>query len=138
LLLALGAVRDPALAARTLELALNQEIPATFAANLIAAVASEHPELAFEFAVAHEGAVLDRVEAASRWAFIPMLPSSSADAAMVEQVQAYVERSVPPDARQAAAVAMADIRFRADVKARQQPVLEAWISRAAADELPRS
>ena len=41
---------DPALAARTLELALTQEIPATFAANLMAAVASEHPELAFEFA----------------------------------------------------------------------------------------
>ena len=138
LLLALGAVRDPALAARTLELALTQEIPATFAANLIAAVASEHPELAFDFAVAHEGAVLDRVEAASRWAFIPTLPASSAHAAMAEQVQAYVERSVPPDARQAATVAMAEIRFRADVKARQQPALEAWLRRAAADELPRS
>jgi hypothetical protein len=57
---------------------------------------------------------------------------------VAEQVQAYVERSVPPDARQAAAVAMADIRFRADVKARQQPVLEAWMRRAAAGELPRS
>jgi aminopeptidase N len=138
LLLALGAARDPALAARTLELALTQEVPTTFAANLIAAVSSEHPELAFEFAVVHEGAVLDRVEASSRWAFIPMLPANSADAAMAEKVQAYVERSVPPDARQAAAVAMAEIRFRAGVKARQQPALEAWMRRAAADGLPRS
>jgi hypothetical protein len=45
---------------------------------------------------------------------------------------------VPPDARQAAAVAMAEIRFRADVKARQQPALEAWIRRAAEDGFPRS
>ena len=138
LLLALGAARDPALAARTLELALTQEIPVTFAANLIAAVSSEHPELAFEFAVANERAVLDRVEASSRWASIPLLTDNSTDAAMAEKVQAYVERSVPPDARQAAAVAMAEIRFRAGVKARQQPALEAWMRRAAADGPPRS
>jgi len=105
---------------------------------MIATVASEHPELAFEFAVAHEDAVLDRVEASSQWAFIPMLPASSADAAMAGQVQAYVERSVPPDARQAAAVAMAEIRFRAGVKARQQPALEAWVRRGAEDGFPGS
>jgi len=138
LLLALGATRDPALAASALELALTDEIPATVAAGMIATVASEHPELAFEFAVAHEDAVLDRVEASSQWAFIPMLPASSADAAMAGQVQAYVERSVPPDARQAAAVAMAEIRFRAGVKARQQPALEAWVRRGAEDGFPGS
>jgi aminopeptidase N len=138
LLLALGAARDPELAASTLELALTEEIPDTFAAGLIAAVASEHPALAFEFAVAHEDAVLDRVEASSRWAFIPALPASSADAAMAGRVQAYVERSVPPDARNAAAVAMAEIRFRADVKARQQPALESWVRQVADNGVPRT
>ena len=139
LLTALGAVRDPALAARTLEFALTAEVPASFAAGLIAAVSREHPELAFEFAVVHEGDVLDRVEAASRWAFIPMLPAGSADASMAERVQAYVERSVPPDARQAATVAMAEIRFRAGVKARQQPALESWLRRSAGiDQASRS
>ena len=138
LLLALGAVRDPELAASALELALTEEIPATFAAGLIAAVASEHPELAFEFAVAHEGAVLERVEASSRWAFIPSLPAGSANAATAGRVQAYVDRSVPPDARNAAEVAMAEIRFRAGVKARQQPALESWVREVADNGSPRS
>jgi hypothetical protein len=53
-------------------------------------------------------------------------------------VQAYVERSVPSDARKAAEVAMAEIRFRAGVKARQQPALESWVRQVAGSGAPRS
>jgi aminopeptidase N len=139
LLVALGAARDPALAARTLELALDREVPVTFAASVISTVSLDHPELAFEFAVAREGAVLDRVDAASRWAFIPALAASSSDVAMAERVRTYAEHSVPPDARQAATESIADILFRAEVKTRQQPAVEAWLHlRAVAGDVPRS
>jgi hypothetical protein len=82
--------------------------------------------------------VLGRVEASSRWAFIPSLPNGSANAATAGRVQVYVERSVPPDARNAAEVAMAEIRFRASVRARQQPALESWVREVADNGAPRS
>ena len=68
---ALGRAADPALVSRALALALSGEVPTTFASAVIATAAEEHPELVFDFAVANEKAVLDLVDAPSRWAFIP-------------------------------------------------------------------
>jgi aminopeptidase N len=124
---ALGAARDPGLASRALRLALSADAPQEFAVALIAQVSIEHPERAFEFAVANEGALLALVEAASRETFIPSLASTSADAAMIARVREYAERSLPTDARQAAEQSMADIRFRAEAAARQRPLLERWV-----------
>ena len=124
---ALGAARDPALAARTLEFAISPEAPRDSAVAMIAQVSYEHPELAFDFAVRHEEMVLALVEASSRNSFIPLLAAQSFDPAMVEKVRAYAERALPADARQSADTAMADIRYRADVRAKQLPVLERWV-----------
>jgi len=129
---ALGAARDPELAARTLEFAISPEAPRDSAAAMIAQVSYEHPELAFDFAVRHEAKVLDLVEASSRHSFIPLLAAQSFDPAMVEKVWAYAERSLPADARRSADTAMADIRYRAEVRARQVPVLERWVGSQAA------
>jgi aminopeptidase N len=128
----LGAVRDPALALRTLEFAISPEAPQDSAATMIAQVSYEHPELAFDFAVRHEEKVLALVEASSRSSFIPLLAAQSFDPAMVERVKAYAERSVPADARQSADTAIADIRYRAEVRARQVPVLDRWVRSQAA------
>ncbi len=124
---ALGRAVDPALASRALDLSLSGEVPTAFASGVIATAAAAHPRLVFDYAVAHEKAVLDLVEASSRWAFIPELAQTSEDTAMIEQVRAYAERSVPKDARQAAERVIADISFHAEVKERQLPTLEAWV-----------
>ena len=71
--------------------------------------------------------MLDLVDAPSRWAFIPGLALTSADAAMAQRVRAYTDRSIPKDARQEAQRVIADITFRAEVIARQLPALEAWL-----------
>jgi aminopeptidase N len=92
----------------------------------------EHPQLAFDFAIEREKAVLDLVESSSRWAFIPQLAKTSSDPALAAKVRAYVERSVPSDARQRAEQVIADITYRAEVKARQLPMLEAWVDQVAA------
>ncbi len=105
-------------------------MPTAFASGVIATAAEEHPELVFDFAVANEKAVLDVVDASSRWAFIPDLAQTSGDAAMAEQVRAYADRSIPKDARQSAERVIAEIKFRADVKARQLPALEAWLQQS--------
>ena len=127
---ALGRAADPALVSRALALALSGEVPTAFASGVIATAAEEHPELVFNFAVANEKAVLDLVDASSRWAFIPELAQTSGDAAMAEQVRAYADRSIPKDARQSAERVIAEIKFRADVKARQLPALEAWLQQS--------
>jgi len=124
---ALGRAIDPALVARALELSLAGEMPTTFASTVIATAAEEHPELVFDFAVANEKAVLNLVDAPSRWAFIPGLALTSANAAMAQRVRAYTDRSIPKDAQQEAQRVIADITFRAEVIARQLPTLEAWL-----------
>jgi hypothetical protein len=82
--------------------------------------------------------VLDLVEASSRWAFIPELAETSADPALATQVRAYAERSVPKDARQEAERVIADITYRAEVRARQLPTLETWVARLHGPSQPVS
>ena len=102
---------------------------------MISTAAKEHPELVFDYAVAHEKAVLDLVEASSRWAFIPELADTSADPALARQVRAYADRSVPKGAQQEAERVIADIMFQAEVRARQRPAVEAWMTRLDASLL---
>ena len=127
---ALGRAVDPALVSRALQLSLAGKLPTTFASGVIATAAEEHPDLVFHYAVANQKAVLDVVEASSRWAFIPDLAQTSGDAAMADEVRAYADRSIAKDARQSAERVMAEIEFRADVKARQLPALEAWLQQS--------
>jgi aminopeptidase N len=126
---ALGQPLDTALASRALDLALAPETPVVAAAWIIGNVAVNHPEKAFDFAVQHEQAVLEHVDAASRWAYIPRLASTSTDRAMADKVQAYTERSVPADARDAPRRTIAYIRLQATMKDRQVPALESWLRR---------
>ncbi len=126
---ALGQPLDTALASRALDLALAPATPNLAAARIIGNVAVNHPEKAFDFAVQHEQAVLEHVEAASRWGYIPRLASASTDRAMADKVQAYTERSVPADARDASRRTIAYIRLQAVMKDRQLPALEAWLRR---------
>jgi aminopeptidase N len=124
---ALGWTVDPVLAERALAFSLSNSMPEVFATNIVQAVALGHPELAFEFAVKNETAVLDLVEGASRWAFIPSLASTSDDLAMAGKVHVYTDRSVPADARQAAERAVAEISARVRSKEKLVPALEAWV-----------
>ena len=123
---ALGAVRDPLLAQRALELALSDVPPVTFAPGIMSAVGYEHPALAVDFALAHEQQVLARLEVSSRWAFIPELAETSSDAALAEKVRAYMQASTPADARQPAEAVIAGVLYRARVRTERLPELEAW------------
>jgi aminopeptidase N len=69
----LAASRDEALAKRALELALTDEPGATNSAGMISIVSGEHPDLAFDFAVAHRGQVDKLVDSTSRTRFYPVL-----------------------------------------------------------------
>jgi hypothetical protein len=123
----LGAVRDEALARRALALALTDEPGATNASQLIGAVAGVHPDLAFDFALAHREQVEALVDVSSRSRFLAGLGSGSSDAAMIDKLTRYAEAHMTPQSRAPVDRAIAGIRDRLRVRAQQRPLITAWL-----------
>ncbi|HEY1231234.1 MAG TPA: ERAP1-like C-terminal domain-containing protein, partial [Ramlibacter sp.] len=95
---ALTSVRDPALAERTLALAVSPDMPPSLAEHLVADVGREHTAQAWQFAVAHREALLKNLNAlAVDHAFADVVGGSAnrADADMMED---YVRKNFCPDA----------------------------------------
>ncbi|MGQ0559982.1 MAG: M1 family aminopeptidase [Sphingosinicella sp.] len=123
----LGGVRDEALARRTLDLALTQEPGATNAAELIAAVADEHPDLAFDFALAHRERVEALVDQSARSRFFPRLAGTSIDPATIARLEDYARRHLTPQSRGEADRIIAVIRDRIRVRQEQLPAISRWL-----------
>jgi aminopeptidase N len=125
----LGAVRDPALAQKALDLTLTDEIPVPMRGNVIQAVASEHPVMAFDWAVAHNDQVSNFLESSTRAAFIVGLPAGSSDPVVAARVTAYAEKALPAGSRKPADVTVAVINYRAGLRERQAPAIAAWAAK---------
>ena len=122
----LGAVRDPALAAKALALTLTDEIPVPMRGNVIAAVAGQHPAMAFDWAVANETKVNAMLESSTRSAFIVALPTGSGDPAVAARVTAYAAKTLPVTSRKPAETTVAVINYRAGLRARQAAAIGMW------------
>ncbi|WP_235525875.1 M1 family metallopeptidase [Caulobacter sp. Root1472] len=125
----LAAAQDPALAAKALDLALTSEPSETLSANMISTVAKLHPDLAFDFAVAHKDAVNGKVDAASRTKFIPALGKASADPAMIDKVRAYAAANLPAGSRGEAEKSAASVADRIKTRKAALPQITAWVGR---------
>lgn len=125
----LAAAQDPALAAKALDLALTSEPSETLSANMISTVARLHPDLAFDFAVAHKDAVNGKVDAASRTKFIPALGKASADPAMIDKVRAYAAANLPAGSRGEAEKTAASVADRIKTRKAVLPQITAWVAR---------
>ena len=123
----LGSTRDPALARRALELALTDEPGATNASQIFSAVALGHPDLAFDYALAHRERVMGLVDASSSSRFLPGLATRSADPAMVEKLRDYANRYMTPQSRGAADRAIAAIEDRVRVRRERLPDITRWL-----------
>lgn len=123
----LAAPRDEALARRALDLALGDEPGETNSASMIGGVARSHPELAFDFAVAHYDAISSRVDASTATRYYPRLAYSSLDAAMPAKLRAFAERRIPANARQEVETAVANIEYRRAVAAQRLPEINRWL-----------
>ncbi|PKV12726.1 M1 family metallopeptidase [Xanthomonas prunicola] len=118
---------DEALARRALELALTAEPGATTGASMIDRVASRHPELAFDFAVAHRTQVDTLVDSTSRARYYPGLGMDSAELATADRIKAYAEQYIAPTSRQAADNAINTIQTRVKLRAASLPQIKAWL-----------
>jgi aminopeptidase N len=123
----LGASADPALARRALDLALTQEPGATTSPGIISAVAAQHPDLAYDFALQNRQAVTGLVDASSSSRYFPGLAAGSSDPAMVAKLQDYATRYMTPESRRPADQAILSIQERARVRQTRLPDITRWL-----------
>ena len=123
----LAAAKDKALAQRALDMALTDEPGATNSASMLSTVAWEHPDMAFDFAVAHREKVDTLVDSTSRARFYPGLGGSATDLAMVDKINAFAEKYIAPTSRRDAERVVNGIQTRVKLRQQRLPQIEAWL-----------
>ena len=91
-------------------------------------VAGLHPELAFEFAMAHMAAINERVDASSRSVYFPFLAATSYQPAMIDKVNAYAKEHLAPTARRAAETTVATIKDQDQVRRERLRAIDEWLA----------
>ncbi|MEP6899939.1 MAG: ERAP1-like C-terminal domain-containing protein, partial [Rhodanobacter sp.] len=120
---------DDALAQRALELALTDEPGATNSARMIGAVGYQHPDMAFDFAVAHRAQVDKLVDETSASRFYPALGGSSFDPAMIGKIKAFSDAHIAASSRRVANTVIANITYRMMVRNKRLPAVDAWLTK---------
>jgi len=124
----LASAQDEGLARRALELALTPEPGETNGAAMLSHVAVLHPDLAFDFALAHIAVVNQKIDATSRSRYFPRLASGSADPAMVVKLRRYAAEHLAAGSRRDAETAAENIAFRIRVRQDRLPTIDAWLA----------
>ena len=122
----LGGVKDAALARRALDFAVTGEA-GTASAQIIGAVAAEHPDLAFDFALANRGRVDPLVDASGRTGYIAGLAAQSRDPAMIGKLERFRDAS-PADERRGIERRIAQIRQRLESEPRLAREIGEWLA----------
>jgi aminopeptidase N len=122
---ALESVQDPALAARTLRMAISPELPPHLAVNIVPGVAREHLAEAWKFAVEHRDELLRNESALGRNRTFASIVGGSANVADADMMEEYVRQNFGPDALVEAQRTGNGIRIRAAQKARLLPQVRA-------------
>jgi len=123
----LASAEDPVLARRALQLSLGAEVAETNSATMIQTVAQLHPDLAFDFAVAHRTQVQRKVEPSAVSQFFAGLASNSLKPSTLSKLQFFVRRHVDPESRSSADAVVANIRYRIQLHNQRLAEVDAWI-----------
>jgi aminopeptidase N len=125
---ALATTDDPALATRTLNIALSGE-PQSAATGLsmIKQVAVNNPDLAWRFAMSHAAELSNRFSAEQRYQFIPALAVRLTSPSGLAELRNFIDQNIPPDARREGEKAYAQLRFRIEVKTQRLPEISHWL-----------
>ncbi|MGZ3182967.1 MAG: M1 family metallopeptidase [Telluria sp.] len=127
---ALTQALDPALAARTLPMALSTQLPPQATTQIVPMVAyAEHVDQAWAFAIAHKDELLKAQDAIGRNRTFPSIVASSSNAAHADMLEAYARDNLSPDAQVEAKRTASAIRVRAAQKARLLPQVHAALAK---------
>ena len=123
----LGASKDKDLADQALKLALTEEPGPTISPGMIGAVSGNHPDKAFDFALANLPKVETLVDFASRSEFLANLGSGSDDPAMVQKLDDYAKKHLNADSRKPVDQAIVRIKTRLANEVRIKAGVAAWL-----------
>jgi len=118
---------DESLAHRALDLALSAEPGATNSAAMIAGVSRLHPDLAFDFAIAHITEVTEKLDAPSRGNYFARLAERSVEPAIIDKINAYAAAHLAAGSRRSADTAIATIGYRIKVRNERLPLINQWL-----------
>jgi aminopeptidase N len=124
---ALADVADPALARRMIDIVISAQVPAGASANLITALARRHPDLVWRELLARFDDPQLPLSKQQRWSAAAEIAGFSSDAQRIADLQAYEERSVPPEARKPFLGSIASIRQNQRIRASVLPAIDGWI-----------
>jgi aminopeptidase N len=125
----LATAQDEALASKALDLALTPEPGETLSSTMISRVASNHPDMTFDWAVAHKDAVNGKVDSSSRTRFIPGLGAGSSDPAMAGKIRAYAAANLAEGSRKDAEKSAASVSNRVQIRQNRLPAITAWVAK---------
>ena len=94
---------------------------------MISAVAESHPDLAFDFAVAHREVVDRMVTTAIGSIYFPRLASGSLDPAMPDKLAAFAAARFAAESRRPADSAIARMRYRTGIARDRLPAVDDWL-----------
>jgi aminopeptidase N len=125
---ALATARSSELATRTLALALSDELQPEEATRLVRQVGDqgEQPALALEFAKANLATLLAKVDALDSKSFVPSLYRPFTDETRAEELETFARAKLSPDSAYQVAKVADEIRFKASLKKRLVPDIDAW------------
>lgn len=128
LYLTLASVRDDALAAKTLELALQDSVPLTLRPDIVRAVSAGHPDMAYDFAMSHKAAFDTLLEPDSRALYFPSLAASAHDPAMVAKLDRFIATELGGRSGSRIDMVKATITHAARVRQQRLPEVAAWLA----------
>ncbi|MCG2585639.1 M1 family metallopeptidase [Massilia sp. TS11] len=119
---AMAAARDPALAERSLALLLREDVSATVKLRLLPAIArAQHLDQAWAYATAHKDELMKFVDAVNAPRLFPSVLAGASDSARADQLDAWTQSQLPPEAQTESKRVAAAIRVRAQLKAKLLP-----------------
>ncbi len=126
---ALADATDPKLVNKALPIALTDELPTSRAIFLVSKIAraSDHPDIAWDFAKANMKALLAKTDALGANSYAPSLFIFFSEDSRANELKTYAKTNLPATSAPEVAKAVDEIQFRSEFKARLAGQLGAWI-----------
>jgi hypothetical protein len=125
---ALGNVQDPSLAERMIAIALTNEVPAGSNVDVLVPLGTNHPDLVWTDALPHLADPAAGMTRDLQWALVQAVAEKFSDPSHIADVQNYIDKNVPADARRPFLGTIAAIRDNQRIATRVLPALDHWIA----------
>jgi aminopeptidase N len=124
---ALAGVIDPSLAQRMVEIAMSDQIPAGGGPEIFQTLALLHSDLVWQLVVPRLDDPSLRIDKSDRWRLAADVAGYSVDSQRIADLQAYMAKNVPAEARRPFLAAIASIRQNQLYAAKVLPQIDGWI-----------